>query len=77
MHYRDLLLQKFAQVFHEKSFFCKYYADEIHHALLVGTQTVPDCLKNSVTTFSDIKYANTQDTKITFLAIHDGNYGSI
>lgn len=27
--------------------------------------------------FGEIKYANIQHTKITFLATHDGSYGSV
>lgn len=40
----------------------------------MGVQIITNFLKGGIAIVSKIKYENTQDTKITFLAINNGAY---
>ena len=54
-----------------------YRDDGIHHTLLMGVQIVTNFLKGGIAIVTKIKYENTQDTKITSLAINNGDYGLV
>lgn len=43
----------------------------------MGVQIITNLLKGSIAILSEIRYTNTQATKITFLAINNRNYGSV
>ena len=43
----------------------------------MGVKIVTNFLKGGIAIVSKIKYENTQDTKITFLAINNGDYGLV